>query len=69
MHDNAYITSNVLRDIELDEPVKNVLIKKRVPFWLRGVFKEFAGNVGSQLYERLKDGEIQYRRIVAVKPA
>jgi hypothetical protein len=25
--------------------------------------------VGSQLYERLKNGEIQYRRIVAQRPA
>jgi ubiquinone/menaquinone biosynthesis C-methylase UbiE len=69
LHEKADITSNVLRAIELDEPVKNALIKKRVPFWLRGVFKEFAGNVGSQLYERLKNGEIQYRRMVAVKAA
>ena len=66
--DDEDITSNVVRAIQRDEPMKQDLIKKRVPFWLRGVFKEFAGNVGSQLYERLQNGEIQYRRIVAVKP-
>jgi hypothetical protein len=38
-----------------------------VPFWLRAVFKEFAGSIGSQLHERLKNGEIQYRRMVAAK--
>jgi hypothetical protein len=51
------------------EPTIKALIKKRVPFWLRGMFTEFAGNVCSQLYERLKNGEIQYRRIVAQRPA
>ena len=63
------ISSNVVTAIERDEPTKKALIKKRVPFWLRGMFTEFAGNVGSQLYERLKNGEIQYRRIVAQRPA
>ena len=63
------ISSNVVTAIELDEPTKKALIKKRVPFWLRGMFTEFAGNVGSQLYERLKNGEIQYRRLVAQRPA
>jgi hypothetical protein len=33
------------------------------------MFTEFAGNVGSQLYERLNNGEIQYRRVVARRPA
>ncbi|MEY4650139.1 MAG: hypothetical protein RJA06_212 [Bacteroidota bacterium] len=69
VRENADITSNVVAAIELDEPTKRALIKKRVPFWLRGLFTEFAGNVGSQLHERLKNGEIQYRRLVAIKPA
>jgi ubiquinone/menaquinone biosynthesis C-methylase UbiE len=67
--ENVDISPNVVTAIERDEPTKKALIKKRVPFWLRGMFTEFAGNVGSQLYERLNNGEIQYRRIVARRPA
>jgi ubiquinone/menaquinone biosynthesis C-methylase UbiE len=69
VREDSDITPQVLAAIERDEPTKKALIRKRVPFWLRGVFTEFAGNVGSQLYERMKNGEIQYRRVVAQRPA
>ena len=69
VEEDADVTANVIAALELDEPEKLQVIKKRVPFWLRAVFKEFAGSIGSQLHERLKNGEIQYRRMVAVKAA
>ena len=69
IEEDADVTSNVIAALELDEPEKREIIKKRVPFWLRAVFMEFAGSIGSQLHERLKNGEIQYRRMVAAKAA
>ncbi len=69
IEEDADVTANVIAALELDEPEKREIIKKRVPFWLRAVFMEFAGSIGSQLHERLKNGEIQYRRVVAAKAA
>jgi hypothetical protein len=44
------ISKNVVRGIELEEPIKQKRIKGNIPSWVQPVFKQFAGVVGSKAH-------------------
>jgi ubiquinone/menaquinone biosynthesis C-methylase UbiE len=61
------ISENVIKAIELEEPLKQKRIGQHVPGWFRKTFKEFAGVKGSQIHWTLKSGELVYYRFVLRK--
>ena len=61
------ITPNVLRALELDNERKLSLIQSKVPKFLRERVQQFAGVVGSPVYQRFHSGEWEYLRFVLQK--
>ena len=61
------ITENVIRAIELEEPVKQKRISENIPKWFTKIFREFAGVKGSKIHEDLKNGSLVYHRFVMQK--
>ena len=58
------IGKNVVRGIELEEPIKQKRIKGNIPSWVQPVFKQFAGVVGSKAHRQLISGEVVYKRFL-----
>jgi SAM-dependent methyltransferase len=63
------ITANVVRALELDTPRRAEFISRRVPRRLQGYALNFAGARGSDVYEALSRGDLQYLHLTLVKPA
>lgn len=63
------ITENVIRAIELEEPMKQRRISENIPKWLINAFREFAGVKGSKIHEDLKTFLLVYHRFVLQKPS
>lgn len=61
------ITENVIRAIELEDPVKQQRISENIPKWLIKPFREFAGVKGSKIHEDLKACLLVYHRFVLQK--
>lgn len=61
------ITPNVLRALELDNERKLSLIQSKAPKFLRERVQQFAGVVGSPVYQRFHSGEWEYLRFVLQK--
>lgn len=61
------ISKNVVRGIELEEPIKQKRIKENIPYWIQPVFKQFAGVVGSKAHKQLISGELVYKRFLLRK--
>jgi len=55
------IRDEVLRGMEYNARRSQALIDERLPAFLRGVARDFAGLPGSSVYEALKSGEMSYR--------
>jgi len=55
------ITANVLKALDLDQERKSQLIKQKVPILLRNVFYYFAAMQGSEMYQSLSTGKVDYR--------
>jgi SAM-dependent methyltransferase len=62
------ITANVVRALELDHDRRLALIQRKVPRIFRPTLQEFSGLKGSELYDRLRSGDLEYRRFVLQKP-
>ena len=61
------ITENVIRAIELEEPIKQQRISENIPKWFIKAFKEFAGVKGSKIHEDLKNSSLVYYRFILQK--
>lgn len=61
------ITLNVLGALERDSERKQALIRRRIPRWLRGGFRQFAGLAGTLVYEALRTGRAEYLSCVLQK--
>jgi hypothetical protein len=62
------ITQNVLESLNAQEPFKENLISTRVPKWFEKHFREFAGMVGSTMYEDFKNRRRVYKSFILQKP-
>lgn len=58
------ISDQVVKALDLDQERKSSLIEQKVPRWLRPSFHYFAANPGSEMYQALRCGAIDYRRFV-----
>ena len=67
LHLQNDITENVVRAIELEEPVKQLRIAENIPKWMIKPFSEFAGVKGSKIHEDLKVFRLVYHRFVLQK--
>lgn len=66
--DERDISANVLRALEMDDPRKRDLIRRKVPGFLRGFFNEFAGLQGTRSYNSsIRRREKIYFRFVLEK--
>lgn len=63
------ISSNVLKALDLDQERKLRLIEQNVPLLLRGVFYYFAAMQGSEMYQALNTGKVDYRSFALSKGA
>lgn len=63
------ITDNVVRALELDSPRRELLVQQRVPRALRGYVMNFIAAEGSDVQESLRNGPLEYVRLVARRPA
>jgi len=62
------IRDEVLRGMECNAGRSLELIRKRLPRFLHGLGRDFAGLPGSRIYEALKSGEVSYRSWCFRKP-
>jgi ubiquinone/menaquinone biosynthesis C-methylase UbiE len=61
------ITANVLKALDLDQKRKLRLIEQKVPLLLRNVFYYFAAMQGSEMYQALSTGKVDYRSFTLSK--
>lgn len=61
------ISSNVVRSIEEEDDSKRKRIRSLIPPKWQALFCEFAGVVGSNFYETLRDGSRHYYRFILQK--
>jgi ubiquinone/menaquinone biosynthesis C-methylase UbiE len=61
------ISENVIKAIEMEEPLKQKRIEQHIPVWFQKSFKEFAGVKGSKIHTSLQSGELVYYRFVMRK--
>jgi len=63
------ITPNVVRALELDSPRRVEFVRQRVPRLLQSHVLNFAATSGSEVYEALRAGDLEYVRYAMVKTA
>ena len=63
------ITPNVVRSLELDSPRRVAFVRQSVPRPLRPYVLDFAGASGTDVYNALCAGDLEYLRFALVKPA
>lgn len=68
LKEEEWITSNMLRALELDEPHKLDLIRRHTPRLFHSVLKEFAAGRGTQHYFNFQSGVWKCWRAVFQKP-
>lgn len=61
------ITDNVIRAIEMEEPIKEERMRRQIPPRYYPLFKEFAGGVNSEIHLSLKSRFRTYNRFVLQK--
>ncbi len=61
------ITVNIIEALKLDNERKSAFITERAPKSLAGIFRQFAGTTGSQIYDRFIRGETVYLSYVFQK--
>jgi len=62
------ITAQVARALELDTPRRARFVRERVPRPLQSYVLNFAGTKGTEVYEALRHGELEYVRFALAKP-
>jgi ubiquinone/menaquinone biosynthesis C-methylase UbiE len=63
------IGEQVVKALELDQERKSSLIEQKVPRFLRPSFHYFAASLGSEMYQSLRSGAVDYRSFVLCKGA
>lgn len=63
------ISDQVVKALELDQERKSSLIEQHVPRFLRPSFHYFAASPGSEMYQSLCSGAVDYRSFVLCKGA
>jgi ubiquinone/menaquinone biosynthesis C-methylase UbiE len=63
------ITPNVVRSLELDSPRREEFVRRCVPKLLHPYVLSFAAASGSDVFEALSDGKLEYMRFALEKPA
>jgi len=61
------ITPNVAKGLEMDNIRREKIINRRIPRFLRGAFKSFAGTKGTVRYKSFNNGKFQYWSFVLTK--
>ncbi|MHC1741208.1 MAG: class I SAM-dependent methyltransferase [Anaerolineaceae bacterium] len=61
------ITSNVLKALDADHGRRFAHIQRGVPKWLHKLFREFAGNKDTWIYNSFQSGEIVYQNFLFQK--
>jgi ubiquinone/menaquinone biosynthesis C-methylase UbiE len=61
------ITKNVARGLELDSERREWMIHKKIPGFLKQPFMSFAGTIGTDRFESLKNGKFEYWSYVLTK--
>lgn len=61
------ISAEVLRGMECNSDRFNELVRQKLPSWLRGLGRDFAGVQGSRVYKSLQNGEMSYRSYCFLK--
>jgi ubiquinone/menaquinone biosynthesis C-methylase UbiE len=61
------IGDQVVRALDLDQERKSSLIEQKVPQFLRPSFHYFAASPGSEMYQSLRSGVVDYRSFVLCK--
>ncbi len=62
------ITPNVVRALELDSPRREAFVRRQVPRPLQSHALNFAAAKGSEVYEAMRTGALEYLRFALVKP-
>lgn len=62
------INAEVLRGMDLNSARSQALIARRLPKFLHGLGRDFAGTQGSRIYQALITGELSYRSYWYTKP-
>ncbi len=62
------ITANVVRALELDTPRRAAFVRERAPRPVRKHALNIAGGGGSEVYESLRNGDLEYLRFALRKP-
>jgi ubiquinone/menaquinone biosynthesis C-methylase UbiE len=62
--EDELITPNVLRALQLDTARRVEIIERSVPRPLRSAVREFMAVEGSEIFEQLRRGELEYLRLV-----
>lgn len=61
------ITKNVAKGLEMDTKRREVLIQKKIPGILKGLFEKFAGTKGTERFDSFSNGKFDYWNFVLVK--
>jgi SAM-dependent methyltransferase len=62
------ISREVLRGMDCNSDRSNALLAGKLPDWLQGLARDFAGVKGSRIYLALQSGELSYRSYLFQKP-
>ena len=62
------ITADVVRGLDRNSQRSQELVARRLPKWLHGVGRDFAGVRDSRVYAGFQSGQIEYRSYCFVKP-
>jgi ubiquinone/menaquinone biosynthesis C-methylase UbiE len=62
------INAEVLRGMDRNAPRARALIARRLPRFMQGIGRDFAGVPGSHIYEAVRSGQLSYRSYWLQKP-
>ena len=62
------ITPNVVRSLELDSARREDFVRHCVPRMVRPYVLNFSAASGSEVFEALRDGKLQYMRFALKRP-
>lgn len=67
IYESEVITANVVRALELDTERRLAMMAGNVPRFLHGVVRDFMGVEGSEVFDKLRSGQLVYERLAMNK--
>jgi len=67
IHEDVPISANVVRALELDTARRLEMMRRTVPRFLHGVARDFMGVEGSEIFHKLRGGQLVYNRLTMQK--